>query len=66
MGMVSDKLMDFLNSGGYDLDYDEWNLPKLDDMDVILENNVHVWEYKGMSIEEWYGIDKNEGRTDWT
>ena len=42
MGMIKDKAMDFLNSGGYDLDYDEWNLPKLDDMDVILENNVHV------------------------
>ena len=64
MGMVSDKLMDFLNSGGYDLDYDEWNLPKLDDMDVILENNVHVWEYRGVTEEEWYGIDQTEGRTD--
>jgi len=64
MGMVSDKLMDFLNSGGYDLDYDEWNLPKLDDMDIILENNVHVWEYRGVTEEEWYGIDQTEGRTD--
>ena len=64
MGIIKDKAIDFLNSGGYDLDYDEWNLPKLDDMDVILENNVHVWEYKGMSIEEWYGIDQNEGKTD--
>ena len=64
MGIIKDKAIDFLNDGGYDLDYDEWNLPKLDDMDVILENNVHVWEYKGMSIEEWYGIDQNEGKTD--
>ena len=64
MGIIKDKAMDFLNDGGYDLDYDEWNLPKLDDMDVILENNVHVWDYRGVTEEEWYGIDQNEGRTD--
>ena len=64
MGMIKDKAMDFLNDGGYDLDYDEWTLPKLDDMDVILENNVHVWDYRGVTEEEWYGIDQNEGRTD--
>ena len=64
MGIIKDKAIDFLNDGGYDLDYDEWNLPKLDDMDVILENNVHVWEYRGVTEEEWYGIDQTEGRTD--
>ena len=64
MGLIKDKAMDFLNDGGYDLDYDEWTLPKLDDMDVILENNVHVWDYRGVTEEEWYGIDQNEGRTD--
>ncbi len=64
MGLIKDKAMDFLNDGGYDLDYDEWTLPKLDDMDVILENNVHVWDYRGVTEEEWYGIDQNEGKTD--
>ena len=64
MGMIKDKAMDFLNDGGFDLSYDEWTLPKLDDMDVILENNVHIWEYRGVTEEEWYGIDQNEGRTD--
>ena len=64
MGMIKDKAMDFLNDGGYDLDYDEWTLPKLDDMDVILENNVHVWDYRGVTEEEWYGIDQSEGKTD--
>ena len=59
MGMVSDKLMDFLNSGGYDLGYDEWVLPELDDMDSVILNRVHVWEYKGMSEEEYY-IGKGE------
>ena len=64
MGLIKDKAMDFLNDGGYDLDYDEWTLPKLDDMDVILENNVHVWDYRGVTEEEWHGIDQNEGKTD--
>ena len=49
MGIIKDKAMDFLNDGGYDLDYDEWNLPKLDDMDVILENNV--WNCKVLYIK---------------
>ena len=64
MGLIKDKAMDFLNDGGFDLSYDEWTLPKLDDMDVILENNVHVWDYRGVTEEEWYGIDQNEGKTD--
>ena len=64
MGLIKDKAMDFLNDGGFDLSYDEWTLPKLDDMDVILENNVHVWDYRGVTEEEWYGIDQNEGRID--
>ena len=64
MGLIKDKAMDFLNDGGFDLSYDEWTLPKLDDMDVILENNVHIWDYRGVTEEEWYGIDQNEGRTD--
>ena len=64
MGMIKDKAMDFLNDGGFDLSYDEWTLPKLDDMDVIHENNVHIWDYRGVTEEEWYGIDQNEGRTD--
>ena len=62
MSMIKDKAMDFLNDGGFDLDYDEFNLPKLDDMDVILENNVHIWEYRGVTEEEYYGIDENEGK----
>ena len=64
MGLIKDKAMDFLNDGGFDLSYDEWTLPKLDDMDVILENNVHIWDYRGVTEEEWYGIDQSEGRTD--
>ena len=63
MSMIKDKAMDFLDNGGFDLDYDEFTLPKLDDMDAILDNNIHIWDYKGMSEEEYYGVDKNEGKT---
>ena len=63
MSLIKDKAMDFLNDGGYDLDYDEFNLPKLDDMVAILENNIHIWEYRGMSEDEYYGVDENEGKT---
>ena len=62
MSMIKDKAMDFLDNGGFDLDYDEFTLPKLDDMDMILKEKVPVWEYKGMSEEEYYGIDENEGK----
>ena len=64
MGMVSDKLMDFLNNGGFDLGYDEWELPKLDDMDAVLENSVHVWDYIGLTEAQYYGFDLYEGRLD--
>ena len=63
MSMIKDKAMDFLDNGGFDLDYDEFTLPKLDDMDMILKERVPVWEYKGMSEDEYYGIDENEGKT---
>ena len=63
MSAIKDKAMDFLENGGYDLDYDEYTLPKLEDMDTILDTDMYVWEYKGMTEEEYYGIDENEGKT---
>ena len=63
MGAIKSKAMDFLENGGYDLDYDEYTLPKLEDMDTILDTEMYVWEYKGMTEEEYCGIDENEGKT---
>ena len=40
MSLIKDKAMDFLDNGGFDLDYDEFNLPKLDDMDAILKEKI--------------------------
>ena len=38
-------------------------MPNLEDMSTILEHNVNVWEYHGMSEEEYYSTDLNEGKT---
>ena len=56
MGAVSDKAMEFLENGGYDLEYDEWNMPKLEDLDAVLDEEIVVWEYLGMTEEEYYGV----------
>ena len=58
MGAVSDKMMEFLENGGYDLGYDEWNVPKLKDLDVVLEQELPVWEYFETTEREYYGIGR--------
>lgn len=57
MGSIKDRAMEFLENGGYNLEYDEWNLPRLEDMDVILDANISVWEYFGQTEDEYYGRD---------
>ena len=57
MGSIKDSAMEFLENGGYNLEYDEWNLPRLEDMDVILDANISVWEYFGQTEDEYYGRD---------
>ena len=32
MGAVSDKMMEFLHTGGYYLGYDAWKMPKLQEI----------------------------------
>ena len=56
MGAVKGKAMEFLENGGYDLEYDEWNMPKLEDLDAVLDEEIVVWEYLGMTEEEYYGV----------
>ena len=53
---------DFLDNGGEDLGYTLSALPKVDDIEVVLRYQVPVWEYKGMTQEEYYSIDENEGK----
>ena len=55
MSAIKNKIDDFLNNGGLNLGYQDNELPKLDDMDMILKNNVPIWEYKGKTEKEYYG-----------
>jgi len=55
MSAIQNQIIEFLDSGGRDLDYDEDTLPNLDDMHAVLKNNIAVWEYFGKTHEEYYG-----------
>jgi hypothetical protein len=30
---------------------------------MVWRHHIYVWEYKGLTEEEYYGIDENEGKT---
>jgi hypothetical protein len=55
MSQIKSKIQDFLDNGGRSLDYDDYNLPMLDDMDSVLEHQIPVWDYFGKSKKEYYG-----------
>ena len=63
MGKIFNYAQDFLDDGGKGLGYSHYDMPNLEDMSTILEHNVNVWEYHGMSEEEYYSTDLNEGKT---
>tara|TARA_R100001594_G_C3970076_1_gene247584 strand:- start:54 stop:227 length:174 start_codon:yes stop_codon:yes gene_type:complete len=52
MGAVKNRMMDFLEQGGRELDYDEWNMPDADDFDIILSDRIPLWKYKGYASEK--------------
>ena len=54
MGKINAAIMDFLASGGSDLGYSDNELPDLSHFDDVLKMNILVWEYKGMTQEEYY------------
>lgn len=61
MSAIKDKIIDFLENGGRNLDYSDEILPNIDDMDAILKNDIPVWEYFGQTQAEWFGLgDKHE------
>ena len=63
MSKLANYAHEFLEDVGYNLGYDENSLPKLRDIGMILNNRVPIWEYKGMTEYEYYGVDENEGKT---
>ena len=60
MGKTAEITEEFLNNGGSGLGYDETNLPKIRDIEIVLNYNVRVWEYNGMTENEWYGVNEEE------
>ena len=55
MSKMGAMVSNFLDSGGYHLGYNERELPDIDDMYMILSRSIKVWEYKGVTEEEYYG-----------
>ena len=58
MGAVGDKMIEFLENGGYELEYDEWNMPRLQDLDAVLDEEIPVWEYFGKTEADYYGREE--------
>ena len=54
MSKISDYEANFLESIGRDLGYDSDNLPEIKDIELVITYNIPVWEYKGMTKEEYY------------
>tara|TARA_R100000656_G_C3891299_1_gene116638 strand:+ start:237 stop:434 length:198 start_codon:yes stop_codon:yes gene_type:complete len=63
MSKMGDYAQEFLEDAGYSLGYDENNMPEFKDIEIVRTFNIHVWEYKGLTEYEYYGVDKNEGKT---
>tara|TARA_Y100000401_G_C8143125_1_gene135826 strand:+ start:61 stop:237 length:177 start_codon:yes stop_codon:yes gene_type:complete len=54
MGKINAAIMDFLANGGSSLGYSDDELPELGHFEDVLRMNILVWEYKGMTQEEYY------------
>lgn len=63
MSKIVNAAESFLENGGTSLGYDISNLPLLKDLDVVLNHGIWIWEYNGMTENEYYSIDPNEGKT---
>ena len=58
--IIKQSVDEFLLEGGVDLGYDDLSLPRLKDMEAVLENKVTCWEYYGYRTEkEYYHRDCN-------
>ena len=58
MGKTAEITEEFLNNGGSGLGYDETNLPEFKDIQMVWRHHIPIWEYKGQTEEEYYGIDE--------
>ena len=58
MSKLDDYAQDFLDRVGYSLGYDINTLPEFKDIDIVWMYNITVWDYNGMTEEEYYGGQK--------
>ena len=54
MSKISDYEANFLESIGRDLGYDSDNLPEFKDIEIVIAFHIPVWEYNGMTEEEYH------------
>ena len=54
MSKTKEHAQEFLDNVGYQLGYSEDNMPEFKDIDVVWTHRVPIWEYKGMTEEEYY------------
>ena len=54
MSKTKGYAQEFLDNVGYQLGYSEDNMPEFKDIDVVWTHRVPIWEYKGMTEEEYY------------
>ena len=54
MGKVAECIDQFLENGGKSLGYDEGDIPAIKDMDNVLNIGIKVWEYYGMTQNEYW------------
>ena len=52
---IKDYLSDFLDSTGRELGYSESDAPELDSIPNIIRERIYVWEYHGLTKEQYYG-----------
>ena len=54
MSDIKDYVKDFLDEAGYKLGYDTRNLPEVAHIELVWRFAVPVWEYNGLTEEEYY------------
>jgi len=63
MSKLMSYAQEFLETIGDQLGYDEQNLPEFKDIEMVWRHHIPIWEYNGLTEEEYYGVDENEGKT---
>ena len=54
MSKLDDYAQDFLDRAGYSLGYDTNTLPEFKDIEIVIAYHIPVWDYNGMTKEEYY------------